>query len=89
MTSYDGKKYLLMFIDDYTYFTVTYTSAKSEVLRHFKLFWSMTEAHFNLKISRFKCDNGREYISNKVQQHFENVEFIMNSLSDIHLSKME
>lgn len=31
----------------------------------------MAEAHFNLKISRFRCDNGREYISRETRQHFE------------------
>lgn len=72
ITSFDGKRYLLIFIDDFTHFTVVYTlEAKSEVLRHFKMFQSMAEAHFNLKISRFRCDNGRKYLSTEIRQHFE------------------
>ena len=44
VTSFDGKKYLLTFIDDFTHFTTAYTlKAKSEVLRHFKMFQSMAE----------------------------------------------
>ncbi|GAB1869619.1 Gag-pol polyprotein [Camponotus japonicus] len=71
-TSYDGKKYVLTFIDDFTHFTVAYTlSLKSEVLRHFKMFKAMAEAHFNKKVSRFRCDNGREYISNETREYFE------------------
>lgn len=31
----------------------------------------MAQARFNLKISRFRCDNGREYISHEICQHFE------------------
>lgn len=72
VTSYDGKKYLLTFIDDFTHFTAAYMlKTKSEVLRHFKMFQSMAEARFNLKVSRFRCDNGREYISNEIRQYFE------------------
>lgn len=71
-TPYDGKKYVLTFIDDYTHFTVAYTvSSKSEVLRHFKMFKAMAEAHFNKRVSRFRCDNGPEYISNETRDYFE------------------
>lgn len=70
--SYDGKRYVLTFIDDFTHFTVAYSvKSKSEVFRHFKMLESMTTAHFNLKISRFRCDNGREYISKEIKDHFE------------------
>ncbi|EZA62315.1 Copia protein [Ooceraea biroi] len=31
----------------------------------------MTEAHFNTKLSRFRCDNGREYISHEIKDIFE------------------
>lgn len=34
------------------------------------MYESMVTAHFNLKISRFRCDNGREYLSNEMKQHF-------------------
>lgn len=31
----------------------------------------MAEAHFNLRISRLHCDNGREYISTDFKNHCE------------------
>jgi len=31
----------------------------------------MVTAHFNLKISRFRCDNGREYISKEMTHKLE------------------
>jgi transposase InsO family protein len=31
----------------------------------------MVNAHFNLKISRFRSDNGRKYITNALMEHFE------------------
>ena len=70
--SYDCKKYVLTFIDDFTHFTVVYAlKAKSEVLRYFKLYESTATAHFNVRLSRFRCDNGREYISNDMKNYFE------------------
>lgn len=69
---YHRKRYLLTFIDDFTHFTVAYAlNTKSGVLRHFKAFQAMAEAHFNVKISRFICDNSRKYISKEIRQHFE------------------
>jgi len=35
------------------------------------MYQAMMTVHFNLKISRFKCDNGREYISKKLKKDFE------------------
>lgn len=71
--SYDEKRYILTFIDDFTHFTVVYAlSSKSEVFRYFKMYEAMAVAHFNLKISRFRCDNGREYISKEIKDYFEN-----------------
>lgn len=64
--SYDRKRYLLTFIDDFTHFTVAYTlTKKSEVFKYFKQYQTMAEAHFNSKLSRLRCDNGREYLSTK------------------------
>jgi len=70
--SFDGKKYVLTFIDDYTHFTIAYAlESKSEVTHYMKMFHAMTTAHFNVKISRFRCDNGREYMSSELREFFE------------------
>lgn len=70
--SHDGKKYILTFIDDFTHFTAIYLlKAKSEVFRFFKLFEAMATAHFNLQVSRFRCDNEREYLSTEMKDYFE------------------
>lgn len=60
--SHDSKKYILTFIDDYSHFAVVYLlETKTEVLKHFKKYVNMAEAHFGKRISRFRCDNGKEY----------------------------
>jgi hypothetical protein len=70
--SHDKKKYILTFIDDFTHFTVAYPiSSKTEIPRFFRKYEAMATAHFNLKISRFRSDNGREYMTNALMEHFE------------------
>ena len=69
--SHDGMRYVLTFIDDFTHFTVSYTiKSKSEVLYFFKIYEAMKTAHFNTRISRFRCDNGREYMSAEMREFF-------------------
>lgn len=70
--SYNEKRYVLEFIANYTYFSVVYViKSKSEVFRYFKIYEAMVTAHFNRKISRLRCDNGREYMSNETKDYFE------------------
>ena len=40
----------------------------------FKEYESMATAHFNTKISRFRCDNGGEYLSNELKDFFKEKE---------------
>lgn len=71
-TSHDGKRYVLTFIDDYTHFTVAYTMKyKSELFHYFKIYEAMAGAFFNNRLSRFRCDNGGEYISSEIKEFFE------------------
>ena len=71
-TSYDGKRYLVTFIDDFTHFTVCYTmESKSCVYQCFRKYESMVTTLFSSKIKRFRCDNGREYLSNEMKEYFE------------------
>lgn len=70
--SWNGKRYILCFVDDFTHFTCVYfLEAKSEAFRYFKLYEAMVTAHFNLKLSRFRCDRGGEYLSNEIKEYFE------------------
>ncbi|KAF6212808.1 hypothetical protein GE061_010517 [Apolygus lucorum] len=69
--SHDQKRYVLSFIDDFSHFAVIYNlKSKSEVFLHFRKYRAMAEAHFGTKISRFRCDNGREYLTNEMKEYF-------------------
>jgi hypothetical protein len=65
--SYDKKRYVMTFIDDFTHFTVVYLlQEKSETIQCFKNYEAMATAHFTNKLSRFCCDNGGEYVAKEM-----------------------
>lgn len=66
--TFDGHRDCVTFIDDYTHFTVIYLiKRKNEVFARFKEYEAMASAHFGQKLSKLRCDNGREYLSNEFQ----------------------
>jgi transposase InsO family protein len=70
--SYDKKRYVITFIDDFTHFTFVYLlQEKSEAFQCFKNYKAMATAHFNNKLSRFHCDNGEEYVSKEMTNYFK------------------
>lgn len=70
--SYDGKRYVLTFIDDFTHFTAAYPiEKKSEAFHYFKIYEAMATAHFQNKICRFRCDRGGEYVSSNLKSYFQ------------------
>lgn len=70
--SYDDCKYIITFLDDYTHFTAAYLmKSKTEAFHYFKIYEAMATAHFNFKLNRFRCDNGREYLSKEMKRYFQ------------------
>lgn len=68
--AYIKKNYVLTFIDDYTHFVVVYLlEKKSETFKYFQEYDAMANSHFERRISRFRCDNGREYLSTEVTEY--------------------
>lgn len=64
--SYDGNKYFVTFIDDFSNFTAVYfIKRKSEVFEKFREYLQMVESKFSCKLSKLRCDNGGEYCSNE------------------------
>lgn len=64
--TFDGYKYYVTFIDDFTHMCTTYLlKRKSEVFTCFKNYKNMVEAKFGAKISKLRCDCGGEYSSNE------------------------
>lgn len=66
--TYNNKRYLLTFIDDYTHFTIIYLLAqKDEFFNCFQDYESKVTTLHNLKIINIRCDNAGEYKSNDFQ----------------------
>ena len=66
-TGYDGSRYFLTFIDDFSKCTLIYTiKNKSEVYNCFLQYINLVQNLTGKKIKRLRCDNGKEYINNNV-----------------------
>lgn len=62
--TYDGYRYFVSFIDDFTHFVVVYLiRTKCEVLQKFKEYEAMATAHLSYRIAKLRSDNGSEYYS--------------------------
>ena len=62
--SFDGYKYFVTFIDDFSRVTWLYLlKSKSEVVEAFMDFHNLVKNHFDSKIQTLRSDNGSEYMS--------------------------
>ena len=68
--SFDGYKYFVTFVDDYSRITWLYLlKCKSEVMNVFKDFHKLVTTHFGCHIHTLRSDNGTEYMSNNMSQY--------------------
>lgn len=66
--TWDGKKYILTVIDDFTHYTMIYLlKNKYEVTEVLINYVNKVERQKNLKVNKIRCDNGREYINKKLK----------------------
>lgn len=66
--TWDKKKYMITFIDDFTHFVMVYLiEGKYEVADTVKEYANQVETKWNLKISKLRCDNGREYVNEELK----------------------
>lgn len=68
ITSNEGHRYYVLFIDDFLRFTWLYPiKNKLEVFSCFMHFKSIVENVFSTKIKQLQSDNGGEYLSHQFQ----------------------
>ena len=66
--TFNGFRYFVTFIDDFSHMVAVYLmKSKDETLQSFKSYEAMATSHFNLSISRLRCDNGGEYVSGEMK----------------------
>jgi len=62
--TWNNKKYFITFLDDYTHYTLVYLlENKYEVQDIIKQYVERVEAHWNSRVSKIRCDNGKEYLN--------------------------
>lgn len=72
----DGSRYVITFTDDYSRGSWSYAMRqKSEALQKFQLFEAWVYRQFGIKIKRFLCDNGREYLAIGAYLEPQGIEF--------------
>ena len=72
LTSMNGSRYILTFIDDFSRYTwVFFIKKKSEVLEKFTELKALLENASRKKIKYLRSDNGGEYVVNELLQIFE------------------
>lgn len=70
--TWDNKRYILTFLDNFTHFTVVYLlETKAQVYNFFQSYEAMVTSKFSHKIMKLRCDNGGEYSSNLIKNFCE------------------
>lgn len=76
-SSFNGFRYYLLFIDEFTKFTWIYPlKHKSEVTAKFILFHAYIQTQFNNTMKVLRTDNGGEYINNSLQTYLQSHDIV-------------
>ncbi|GKF70626.1 retrovirus-related pol polyprotein from transposon TNT 1-94, partial [Tanacetum coccineum] len=76
VASVNGKKYILVIVDDYSRFIwVKCLRSKDEALAFIINFLKMIQVRLRLKetVSRIRTDNGNEFVNQKLREYYEKV----------------
>ncbi|OWY91846.1 Rve-domain-containing hypothetical protein, partial [Phytophthora megakarya] len=67
-----GARYVLVFVDDYSRFVVTYfLNKKSKVANQFNLFLTMYENQWGERIKCLRLDHGTEFVNKSMDKIFQ------------------
>jgi hypothetical protein len=87
LSSINGSKFYVLFIDDFSRFTWLFpTKNKSDVFGMFVKFKCLVENLFTLKIKQFQIDGGGEYLSNTFTS-FSSIHGILHRVTCPHTSQ--
>nr|GFC35271.1 putative ribonuclease H-like domain-containing protein [Tanacetum cinerariifolium] len=72
--SVNGKKYILVIVDDYSRFTwVKFLRSKDETSMFIIKFLKMIQVRLNVLIRRIRTDNGIEFVNQTLRDYYEEV----------------
>ncbi|GKD25244.1 retrovirus-related pol polyprotein from transposon TNT 1-94 [Tanacetum coccineum] len=74
VTSVNGKKYILVIVDDYSRFTwVKFLRSKDEALDFIIKFLKMIKVRLKVTVRRIRTDNGTEFVNQTLREYYEKV----------------
>ncbi|GJY78122.1 retrovirus-related pol polyprotein from transposon TNT 1-94 [Tanacetum coccineum] len=74
VASVNGKKYILVIVDDYSRFTwVKFLRSKDEALDFIIKFLKMIQVRLKVPVRRIKTDNGTEFVNQTLREYYEKV----------------
>nr|GFA28472.1 retrovirus-related Pol polyprotein from transposon TNT 1-94 [Tanacetum cinerariifolium] len=72
--SVNGKKYILVIVDDYSRFTwVKFLRSKDETLEFIIKFLKMIQVRLKVPVRRIRTDNGTEFVNQTLRDYYEEV----------------
>nr|GFB10430.1 Gag-Pol polyprotein [Tanacetum cinerariifolium] len=72
--SVNGKKYILVIVDDYSRFTwVKFLRSKDETPMFIIKFLKMIQVRLNVPVQHIRTDNGTEFVNQKLRDYYEEV----------------
>nr|GEX78137.1 retrovirus-related Pol polyprotein from transposon TNT 1-94 [Tanacetum cinerariifolium] len=73
--SVNGKKYILVIVDDYSRFTwVKFLRSKDEALDFLIKFLKMIQVRLKVPVHRIRTDNGTEFVNQTLREYYEEAE---------------
>ncbi|GJW85075.1 retrovirus-related pol polyprotein from transposon TNT 1-94 [Tanacetum coccineum] len=77
VTSVNGKKYILVIVDDFPRFTwVKFLRSKDEALEFIIKFLKMIQVRLKVHVRHIRTDNGTEFINQTLHEYYEKVEAV-------------
>ncbi|GKE01559.1 retrovirus-related pol polyprotein from transposon TNT 1-94 [Tanacetum coccineum] len=74
VASVNGKKYILVIVDDYSRFTwVKFSRSKDEALDFIIKFLKMIQVRLKVLVRRIRTDNGTEFVNQTLREYYEKV----------------
>nr|GEZ38518.1 hypothetical protein [Tanacetum cinerariifolium] len=74
LASVNGKKYILVIVDDYSRFTwVKFLRSKDETLNFIIKFLKMIQVRLKVPVRRIRTDNGTEFVNQTLLDYYEEV----------------
>ncbi|GJT55712.1 retrovirus-related pol polyprotein from transposon TNT 1-94 [Tanacetum coccineum] len=75
VASINGKKYILVIVDDYSRFTwVKFLRSKDEALDFIIKFFKMIQVWLKVTVRRIRTDNGTQFVNETLREYYEKID---------------